>query len=111
MTSLVSQARIVCLFCKYCGMSRRLSRVEPSLMPEHDRITYECPKSDHSLIKEVSFRYLRANRGASKKLHLVQHSRFDGMATTKETTPLVGKTACHGPTRERQQYWNGGDRL
>lgn len=58
MTSLVSQARIVCLFCKYCGMSMRLSGVEPSLTPEHDRITYECAKCGHSLIKEVSSRYL-----------------------------------------------------
>lgn len=44
------------LFCKFCGNLLALTRVEPALTPNHDRITYECTKCGHSLVKEVRFR-------------------------------------------------------
>jgi hypothetical protein len=33
-----------------------LSRVAPSLTPDYDRMTYECSKCGHSLVKEVRYR-------------------------------------------------------
>jgi hypothetical protein len=44
------------LFCKFCGTTLALRRVEPSLTPDHDRITYQCGKCGHSLVKEVPYR-------------------------------------------------------
>lgn len=44
------------LFCKFCGTHMALTRVEPSLTPDHDRITYECSQCGHSLVKEVKYR-------------------------------------------------------
>jgi hypothetical protein len=44
------------LFCRFCGNQMALTRLEPSIIPDHDHITYECPKCGHALSKEVRYR-------------------------------------------------------
>jgi transcription elongation factor Elf1 len=46
----------VALFCKFCGNQMALKRLEPSILPDHDHITYECLRCGHSLNKEVRYR-------------------------------------------------------
>jgi hypothetical protein len=44
------------LFCKFCGNPMALTRLEPSRIPDHDHITYECSQCGHCLSKEVRYR-------------------------------------------------------
>jgi DNA-directed RNA polymerase subunit M/transcription elongation factor TFIIS len=44
------------LFCKFCGNIMALKSVEPSRLPDHDHITYECSKCGHRLSKDVRYR-------------------------------------------------------
>jgi transcription elongation factor Elf1 len=44
------------LLCKFCGNQMALTRLEPSILPDHDHITYECLHCGHSLSKEIRYR-------------------------------------------------------
>jgi hypothetical protein len=44
------------LICKLCGSPMALKRLEPSILPDHDHITYECLHCGDSLSKEVRYR-------------------------------------------------------
>lgn len=44
------------LFCKFCGNQMPLTRLEPSLLPGHDHIIYECSRCGHNLTKDVPYR-------------------------------------------------------
>jgi hypothetical protein len=46
----------VALLCKFCGNQMALKRLEPSILPDHDHITYECLCCGHSLSKEIRYR-------------------------------------------------------
>jgi predicted RNA-binding Zn-ribbon protein involved in translation (DUF1610 family) len=50
------QETITALPCKFCGSRMALKRLEPSILPDHDHITYECPQCGQSLTQEVRYR-------------------------------------------------------
>ena len=43
------QETVTALLCKFCGSPMALKHLEPSIMPDHDHITYECLQCGQSL--------------------------------------------------------------
>jgi ribosomal protein S27AE len=44
------------MLCGRCGDTMALTVVAPSLVPDHDSVTYACTKCGHTLVKDVPYR-------------------------------------------------------